>query len=96
MPAASRTLNSTLPAPLAKVAPVQLMAVPPALVVMSAQVAPPSTEPNKMSPVLKAADSVALMVWLGVLVTRSLPLVPLSTLKAVPLTLVVGAWVSSV
>ena len=100
MPARSRTLNSTALAPLFKVTPLQLMAVLlPALVtlaVMSIQVAPLSSEPYKMSPALKAPDKVALMVCAAVLVTRSLLLVPLSALKAAPLTLSVGAPWSSV
>ena len=89
-------MNSTVPVPLFNVTPVQLMAVLEALLVMFNQVSPPSTEPNKMSPALKAPDKVAVMVCDAVLVTRSELLVPVSLLMAVALTLSVGACVSSV
>ena len=99
LPARSTTLNAMVLAPLFNVAPFQLMAVLlPALVtlaVMSVHVAPPSTEPNKLSPALKAPDKVALMVCALVWVMRSLLLVPVSALSTAPLTLSVGASVST-
>ena len=79
-----------------KVAPVQLMAVPLAMLVIVVQVLPPSTEPYKMSPVLSAALSVALMVCAAVCVVKSVALVPVSALNTTPLTVSVGAVVSTV
>ena len=69
-PARSATLNTMLLLPLS-VALFQLMAVPLTLVVMSVQLVPPLTEPYRMSPVAKAADRVALMVWAAVVVLKS-------------------------
>ena len=56
---------------------------------------PPSVEPYKMSLVASALLKVAVMVWAAVLVFRSVLLVPVSALKAVALTVCVGAVVSS-
>ena len=96
MPAKSTTLNSTALAALLKVTPFQLMAVLVALLVMSSQVVPLSSEPYKMSPALKAPDRVAVMVCAAVLVMRSVLLAPVSALKATALTVSVGALVSRV
>ena len=96
MPAKSTTLNSTALVALFKVTFVQLMAVPLALAVMSVQVLPLSSEPYKMSPGVKAADRVAVMVCAAVLVMRSVLLAPVSALKATALTVSVGATVSRV
>ena len=94
LPARSVTLKTMLLLP-DKVAPVQLMALPLAMLVIVVQVLPPSTEPYKMSPVLSAALSVALMVCAAVCVVKSVALVPVSALNTTPLTVSVGAVVST-
>ena len=96
LPARSVTLKTMLGlvALADRVAPVQLIAVPLALLVMSVQVAPPSTEPYRMSPVLRAAESVALMVCAAVEVFRSAVLVPVSVLRLALLMVSAGALVS--
>src|SRR5438270_7319953 len=100
VPAASRTANLMLFAPEARVV-AQLTAVPLTLLVMLVQVVPPSTEPHSSSALAppEAADRaplrVAVMVWLAVLVTKSLPDEPASAEIAMLLTVFVGAVVSS-
>ena len=80
------------------VAPLQLIAVPfsGTVDVISVQVIPPSTEPQRVSPVDNGADNVALIVWAAVLVIKSVRLVPVSALRLTPLTVRVGAFVSMV
>ena len=94
LPARSVTLKTTLLLP-TRVALVQLIAVPLALLVISVQLTPPSTVPYRMSPVLRAALSVALMVCAAVDVPWSLELVPVSALRPTALTVSAGALVSS-
>ena len=97
LPARSVTLKTMLGlvALADKVAPVQLIDVPLAMLVMSVQLTPPSTEPYRMSPVLRAALSVALMVCAAVEVFWSLELVPVSALRVMVLTVRVGTVLSS-
>ena len=92
-PARSVTLKTILLLP-DNVAPLQLIAVPLTIDVISLQVIPPSTEPKRVSPVDNAADNVALIVCAAVLVIKSLLLVPVSALRLTPLTVRVGAFVS--
>ena len=96
MPARSVTLNTILLLPVNNVTPVQLIAVPLAIDVISIQVVPPSNDPYRLSPVDKAPDSVALIVCAAVCVIKSLPLNPVSALRLTPLTVSVGELISMV
>ena len=93
LPARSLTLNLRLLL-LVSVAPVQVMVVPPTMVLMLVQVVPPSVEPYRMSVVASAPLRVAVMVCAAVWVIKS-PAVPVSALKTVPLTVCAGAVVST-
>ena len=94
LPAASATLNTMLLLP-ASTAPVQLMTVPLAMLLMSVQIAPLSTEPYRMSPSASAPLSVALIVCAAVRVRKSVLLLPVSALMSTRLTVSVGASRSS-
>ena len=68
---------------LPSVAGVQVSVVPATILVTSVQFAPLSTEPQMVTPVLPSALlSAAVMVWLAVLVTKSVVEVPVSALIA--------------
>src|SRR5439155_1260246 len=101
LPAASRTASLMLLAPDDSVV-AQLTAVPLTELVMLVHVVPPSTEPHSSSALAppEAAESaplrVAVMVWLAVLVTKSLLDEPASAEIAMLPTVLVGALVSSV
>src|SRR5438132_1650822 len=97
--AASATASLMLLAPDDSVV-AQLTAVPLTLLVMLVQVVPPSTEPHSSSALappeaaVRAPLRVAVMVWLAVLVTKSLPDEPASAEIAMLLTVFVGTVVS--
>ena len=93
MPARSRALKLMVPLP-CRVTPSHTMEVPLTLAVMSVQVAPLSSEPNNTSPGSRLTDSVPVMVWLAVRVLKSPASVPVSALRARPLRLGAGAWLS--
>src|SRR5438876_24544 len=101
LPAASRTA-SLMRSEERRVGDDHLTAVPLTLLVMMVQVVPPSTEPHSSSALApaEAAESarlgVAVMVWLAVLVTKSLPDEPTSAEIAMLPTVLVGALVSRV
>ena len=95
MPALSITLNTILLLP-DNVTPLQLIAVPLTIDVISFQFVPPLIDPYKRSPVDNPPDSVPLIVCAAVFVIMSLLLVPVSALRLTPLTVSVGANVSKV
>src|SRR5437870_1781467 len=101
LPAASRTASLMLLAPADSVV-AQLTAVPLSDLVMLVHVVPPSPALHGALPLSppEAAESaplrVAVMVWLAVLVTKSLPDEPASAEIAMLPTVLVGALVSRV
>ena len=80
------------------VVPSQLTAVPLALDVMSVQLLPPSTDPNRVSPATNPVLSVAVMVCAALRVMKSVllpPLAPVSSLRAMELIPALGSVESS-
>ena len=66
----------------ARVRPTQEIAVP--IGVTAVQVAPPSTEPYSACPACRVVESVAVMVWVAVLVMKSVVTLPVSALMWMP------------